>query len=151
MKKMITLTGFLVSFITMYCQTPDLPGVEKYKTQISFENHRKGRKKIKRKDTNVVSIGFFQSFSDTVEVYANNVMLMHKYVYHDSDLVSTDYTGIDFTAGYRDDIKNVITIVYRNKGRYIQFYLDKRYPYYTIHAYRDDCSICGRKYVMKIM
>jgi hypothetical protein len=123
----------------------------KCSTNINFENWHYGKswKKIKRKNKDIISLYFFQDFSDTVIVYINNEEVMRRYVYHDSDLVSTKFTGETFSYLY--SLKsNIITIAYKASKRYVEFVLDKRYPLYAIHAYEKNCFVSGRKYQMII-
>jgi hypothetical protein len=74
---------------------------------------------------------------------------MERYIFYDSNIVSSRYTGEHFSYEYNSDSNNVV-VVFENKKKWIQFFLDKTYPYYAIYTDDEACIISGRKYQMKI-
>lgn len=105
---------------------------------------------IKRKNKSLVTFMFFQTTSDTVEIYINEKKVMERYIIHDSDLISTNYTGVDFTYEYPRN-ENKITILYRKQKSYIEFSLNKNFPFYGIYFLEDKkIYVSGRKYQMTI-
>lgn len=126
---------------------------EGYSSQIinlNFEKNCKEKATIKRKNKNVVTFMFFQVKGDTVAVYVNEKKVMERYITHDSDLVSTNYTGIDFSYEYSNK-ENKIIIVYQQQKSFIEFALDKNFPLYGIY-FLDDKKfyVTGRKCQMVI-
>jgi hypothetical protein len=117
---------------------------------LNFEKNCKGKATIKRKNKNVVTFMFFQVKSDTIAIYLNGKKVLEKYITHDSDLVSTNYTGVDFTYEYPNK-ENKIIIVYQHQKSFIEFTLDKHFPLYGIY-FLDDKKfyVTGRKCQMII-
>ena len=154
---MRALFNFLAIFVTSYtfAQSSDNARFSKdlYNKQslnLNFETDCSGRITIDRDSKNIVTFMFFQSKSDTVVVYLNDNKVFEKYIVHDSNLVSTDYTNVDLTKEYLANINNIV-IVYKNAKSYFEFLLDKNYPVYGIYFLGDKYFyVSGRKCQMII-
>jgi hypothetical protein len=151
MKYALSFCFFILNSCFIYGQ--NLAGLDLVKCQpkISFEKRKylTGLKKIKRKEKDRVSIYFFQNFSDTVMVSVNNVEKMRKYIIHDSELVSTNFTGEYFAYKYELE-RNTVGITYKNRKMYLEFFLDKKYPLYMVYVDGDKCWVSGRIYPFAI-
>jgi len=129
-------------------QEMDISTFNKISSNESFETNCKGRKKIKRVNKNIVSLSFFQDFSDSIVIYVDHKEVARKYLEHDSTLVSTDYTGYSFSYEYVEK-KTAVTIVYLNEKVYSEFKLNKNFPLYSLHFYRTRFyTVSARKCLM---
>lgn len=148
--KLIFILVF-VSFVQgAFSQKPDLSIYRKQEVKLSFETNCHKKEKIKRENKNAVTFSFFQDISDTVSIYVNDVKVAENYLFHDSTLVSTDYTGFSFARVYDSSI-NRILLFYHQSSSFIEFDLDKKYPLYSIHFYAPSrFYISGRRCMMVI-
>jgi hypothetical protein len=144
---------FIVVFSFSQAALSQEPRFSAYKKQdvlLSFEKNCHGRKKIKRENKNAVTFTFFQDISDTVSIYVNEVKVAENYLFHDSTLVSTNYTGFYFERVY-DSSYNRIRLFYHQSSSFIEFDLDRKYPLYSIHFYAPSrFYVLGRKCLMVI-
>lgn len=148
--KLIFILVFVCLTQTTLSQLPDLSLYKKQEVKVGFEKDCRGWKKIKRENKNAVTFSFFQDISDTVSIYVNDVKVAENYLFHDSTLVSTDYTGFSFARVY-DSSYNRIRLFYHQSSSFIEFDLDKKYPLYSIHFYAPSrFYISGRRCMMVI-
>ncbi len=124
---------FNLFYVGGSCQSLNLNGLEKLPAKEYFDKKVEKRNGIKRTDKKKVTIMFLQDFSDTILVYKDSVLLMNKYVWHDSTIVSTDYTGENLTHQYSSG-KSLITIIYKNQKKYLQFRMKREFPLYAIYV-----------------
>jgi hypothetical protein len=152
MKILIIITA-LFSSVSTYGQSPDFTGVipdslRGMPYNLDFEKNCRGSKRIHRSDKTQVIFSFFQDISDTVSVYVNDKLVFNRFVFHDSDLVSTDYTGVSFTGFYKNK-GNKIRITYAVHKNYIEFPLNRKYPLYAIYfLQKNRFYVSGRKCIM---
>ena len=129
-------------------QAMDLSTFKKLSPDENFERKCKGSKKIKRVNKNIVTLSFFQDFSDSIVIYFDHKEVARKYLEHDSTLVSTDYTGYSFSNEFRKE-RTLVGIVYLNEKKYCEFNLNKKFPLYSLHYYiRHGYTVSGRKCLM---
>lgn len=116
----------------------------------SFEKRCKGSQRIRNKKTQAVSITFFQDFSDTVSIRVNGRELFRKWIQHDSELVSTNHTGVFFSHVFPEET-NAVSIVYIRSGIQLDFPLNRKYPLYAIYNYGNgQYYVSARKCIMII-
>jgi hypothetical protein len=150
MNKTIICIATLLVHSATFSQQSEFSKYVKQPIELTFEKNCHGRAKIKRTNTNSVTLMFFQNKSDSISIYVNGNKVTENYLKHDSDLVSTDYTGFDFSKQYLEK-KNVIIIIYRRSSSYIEFELDKKFSLYSIHFYDPGkCYVSGRKCQLNI-
>ena len=126
----------------------DLSTFKKLPPNQNFGRNCKGSKKIKRVNKDIVTLSFFQDFSDSIIIYVDQKEVVKKYLEHDSTLVSTDYTGYSFSSEFKKR-KTIVTIAYLNEKKYCEFKLNKSFPLYSLHFYiAHGYTVAGRKCVM---
>lgn len=141
----------LILFVQIVtAQEINLSTFKKLSPDENFERRCKGRKKIKRINKNNVTLSFFQDFSDSIIIYVDHKEAVRKFLEHDSMLVSTDFTGYMFSNEYTKR-KTTITIVYLNEKSYTRFELNRNFPLYSLHFYRNKFyAVAARKCIMEI-
>lgn len=107
----------------------------------------KDKKKSKKSDRcGRVSIAFFQNFSDTITLYLNNIAIYRSYIFHDSSVVSSNFTDSITSIRLSNQIQDSITIVYENQNKYLKFPVNEKYILYTIHSYSNgNCYVSARR------
>ena len=132
MIKAISLICSLLFFSYCYAQNIDLSHIKKLPAKLNFENNCNGSPELKNTKKDQVAILFFQDFTDSVIIQVNQKTIASRFVRHDDNLLSTDFTGLNFTQNYPDSL-NTIRLIYVKEASYIEFNLDKSYPFYSIH------------------
>ena len=107
----------------------------------------KDKKKVKKSDRNGrVSVAFFQNFSDTVTLFLNNVALYRNYIFHDTTLVSSNFTDSIASISLSGLNTDTITITYKNLNKFLKFPVSDKYVLYTIHSYMNgNCFVSARR------
>ena len=145
MKRIFYLFLYIFSSNLVYSQRDNATKLIQVLPNLNFEKDCIDREEIKRKYKNQVTVMFFQDISDTVSLFINGKLAFHKFIFHDSDLVSTKYTGINFSHQYKAK-NNLVKVKYYNSNRFIEFKLDKSYPLYSIQYYTlDSFTVSARK------
>jgi hypothetical protein len=117
---------------------------------LNMETNCKGGKAIRRVNKQAVSFAFFQDRSDSVSIYVNGQLVFSRYIVRDSNLVSTDFTGITWARQFPDKT-NTVRIAWHRHQCYLEFQLNKKFPLYAIYFLQDDkFYVSGRKCVMVI-
>lgn len=136
MVKSLTLFLFILSIVsnasaqdTRYSKFKPLPA------KLNFENNCNGAPEIKNSKKDQVAILFFQDFSDSVMIQANQKNITTRYIAYDDNLFSTGFTGLNFTQVYPDSL-NTVRLNFLKEGSFIEFKLDKTYPFYSVHFYK---------------
>jgi hypothetical protein len=74
--------------------------------------------KNKKHSSSKVSFVFFQDFNDSVFVLVNNSIVFSEFIIHDSEKVSSKYTGVIYT---NENVKfnDFIRVVYKESKQYV--------------------------------
>ena len=143
----IIMNGFVSIVLS---QNLSLTGITQCPLKINYERKSKDKALINRIDKNKITFLFFQDFSDSVTFFVNGNLVMEKYVNHDSTLISTEYTGVSVAYNFCCK-KNDILIKYKSQNFFLRFTVRKKWPLYTIHAYRNlNCTVAGRKHQIEM-
>ena len=110
----------------------------------------KDKKKIRKSDRNgKISLGFFQNFSDTVAIFLNNTQLYRSYIFHDSTLVSSNFTDSIVAVSLSRRNADTLTIYYKDLNKLLTFPVSDKYAWYTIHSYKNgNCFVSARSHRM---
>lgn len=104
------------------------------------------KKKVKKSDRNGrVSVAFFQNFSDTVTLFLNNIALYRNYIFHDTTLVSSNFTDSIASISLSGQNTDTITIAYKNLNKFLKFPVSDKYVLYTIHSYMNGNSFVSAR------
>ena len=132
MLKAFQLTCCIFYYGHIFAQDIDLSHFKKLPAMLNFENNCNSAPEIKNTKKDQVAILFFQDFTDSVIIQVNQKTITSRFVRHDDNLLSTDFTGLNFTYVFADSL-NTVRLFYLKEASYMEFKLDKSYPFYSIH------------------
>ena len=129
----------------------DLSGLTRESTKIYSEKIDDSTRLIKRENNNLVKISFFEQFNDTVILYENGIEKGRWFIHaKNNPYTSTGYSGIDYIL-IANKKRNTITLRLLQQKKYIQFELDKNYPWYIIQRYNAMWYIRSSKVTLKLI
>jgi len=135
----LSIVIFIPPFsIACYAQnrTLDLSGFAKEQMKIEDGNKEiDSSKLIKRDNSDVVQISFFEIFDDSVVLYINAKQMWKGSVYQKNNpFTSTGWCGFDLNFAFKGS-KNIATIKLIRQKVYIQFPISQEFPLYMIQRY----------------
>jgi len=101
---------------------------------------------IKRTDSNLIILSFFEVFDDTVVMYVNGKEVMKQNIIKSNNpSTSSGYSGYDVGIVLNDTTDKKIYFKLVNQKKYVSIVLDKSYPLCTIQRYDDIWYVNFRK------
>jgi hypothetical protein len=118
---------------------------------IGYENQViDSNKLVKRQDTNLVVLSFFEEFDDTVTLYLNGIEKWRALIKgKNNQSGSTGYSGVDVGVSSTNK-NNLIQIKLLDQKRFVEFLLDKEYPLCSIQRYNNIWHINYRKHLIQL-
>ena len=149
MKTIYLIAIFFFPFPT-FGQTNNPFEFKRIGVNLNFEKECNGTDSIIRKNPNLVKLLFHQRFNDTISIILNNKEINKTIITIDSLNISSSLSGEHFEF-YFQKPDNEIKICYWSSRSFIEFKLDKSYPFYSIYNLGENgLFVSGRKCILSI-
>lgn len=143
--KLLFLVGFCTLGQRIYSQLNEDSSKRYNCLKKVYYDNRGNAKTAKRVNKDEIIFYFFMDFSDWVNVKINDSLIFRSKIESDSDIVSTRYTGTSFKYAMTNTL-NSIVIYFESERKYLQFTVNKNYPFCSIYVYKQgDCFVTFRK------
>ena len=149
-----TILFFILGYFNNVCVCQELnTSIKGYKLgdiKIGKYKKRDCTQKLDKRSKNYVYFQFFNFFEDTITMYVDDKFIFKRGVSRDTNIVSTDYTGLCFGVKFPSK-KNKLTLISQNEDEYIIARLKRKYFLYSVAKWNGvwvinptNCSVVGK-------
>ena len=104
---------------------------------------------IKRTDTNLVILSFYEVFEDSVIIYVNKKERFKNFLStKNNPSYSSGYSGFKLGILLEEGVSNTIYLELKNQKKYASIVVDKSYPLCTIQRYNNIWYVNFRRKIM---